>query len=297
MKKKILGSALFLLTFSSLTIADTNCWPCWDVPQSALFGGLGGSYNSVNFDQNINLTGVSNVYSDSLLLASGQATGPVTPFNDTDSTFAPDAQIGYFIHFPCSNFLGGIKFNYQYLGLTFNDNNLVAPQVGTLTNTENAPTDTEFTGHALIGSVQTEVTHEMTLMPFIGESFKRSYVYLGVGPALFDTKENIYNVTGYADINGTHMDVSGTPQNFSDSDWMWGGAAQVGMTYYVSPTWFLDLNYTYAITGRDKINYSAPFSNTTAGTPYNTVGNLYGDTNQRIIAQGLTLTINKSFCF
>jgi hypothetical protein len=54
---------------------------------------------------------------------------------------------------------------------------------------------------------------------------------------------------------------------------VWGGAAQVGVDYYLSPTSFLDLNYTFALSASYKTKYSSPFTNsngvlTSVGTAY-----------------------------
>jgi hypothetical protein len=51
---------------------------------------------------------------------------------------------------------------------------------------------------------------------------------------------------------------------------------QVGMTYLLAPTWFLDFNYTYAFSKRYTNNYSSPFSNTSDG--FTTTGTLYVST-------------------
>ena len=65
------------------------------------------------------------------------------------------------------------------------------------------------------------------------------------------------------------VDQSGAPQDFSSSSWLIGGAAIVGVTYFLTPTWFLDLNYTYAATAGHTANFASPFvdhSSTSVGT-------------------------------
>jgi hypothetical protein len=74
---------------------------------------------------------------------------------------------------------------------------------------------------------------------------------------------------------------------------MWGGAAQIGMTYSFDPTWFLDLNYTYAMTRQYTDNYSGPFASTAAG--YTDSGTLYIGTAQRVTSQAFAVSINKVF--
>jgi len=67
-------------------------------------------------------------------------------------------------------------------------------------------------------------------MPFIGRAFTNGTVY--VGPALFE-QARIVSAIGYADISGEIVDVTGPAQSFSSSERLWGGAAQIGMTYFL----------------------------------------------------------------
>src|SRR5271170_101470 len=91
---------------------------------------------------------------------------------------------------------------------------------------------TPFTGNAVVRSYQTVINHQIALTPFIGRSFDASFVYFGVGPTLSQTQTNLSGLVGFADINGAHTDVTGAPQNFSSSSWVFGGAAVVGATYF-----------------------------------------------------------------
>ncbi|MFI4919097.1 MAG: hypothetical protein ACHP65_06040 [Legionellales bacterium] len=284
--------ALPLLLCSGLTFAGAM-GPVSEGPSSGVFVGLGGSYNSVKLDQYLDpLIGTTNIYNGATLVASGTANGPAIPFHMTQSTFAPEAQLGYFKHFSGMDWLWGAKFAYKYVAITATDSDLVSPQLGTLT-----PVTAQgigFTGRATIESVQTQVSHELDLIPFIGHSFKNSHIYLGVGPSVFDTQTHLDNVTGYADVDSTHADVSGAPTNFSSAKWMWGGVAQIGITYFVEPTWFVDINYTYAMTPHNKTNYSAPFSGTLTNG-YTKEGTLLGTSTQYVAVQALGISINKVF--
>jgi hypothetical protein len=85
---------------------------------SGWFVGLGGSFNTVNFDQNMFAAGDGNVYQGGTLFAVGQAGGPANPRQDTQLTLAPTAQLGYFAHFAESNWLWGAKVFYQYTAAT-----------------------------------------------------------------------------------------------------------------------------------------------------------------------------------
>ena len=113
------------------------------------------------------------------------------------------------------------------------------------------------------------------------------------GPALFKTQSHIHNAIGFADINGVHQDLTGAPADFSSSEWVWGGAAQIGMNYFLSPSWFVDVNYTFAMSASFDINYSDRFSNPSDGTT--TTGLAHLDTSQRVTSQAFSVSINKVF--
>jgi hypothetical protein len=74
-----------------------------------------------------------------------------------------------------------------------------------------------------------------------------------------------------------------------------GGAAQVGVTYYLAPSWFLDFNYTYASAEKFKNDYSAPFESSSNGLTY--TGTAYITTSRRVSSQALAVSINKAFSF
>lgn len=135
----------------------------------------------------------------------------------------------------------------------------------------------------------------MALMPFIGRSFERSFVYIGAGPTLSQLRTNLNGLIGFADINGTRTDVSGNPVNFSSSGWVYGGAAVVGTTYFFDPSWFLDFNYTLAMTSNQNGSYSSPFSNPNGTNGSTILGTLVGNSSGKVVTQGVTVTINKTF--
>ena len=261
-----------------------------NVPKTALFVGLGGGYNSSNFgNQKVFAQGVSNVYLNGVLVAFGAAGGPADPYINTESTVSPVAQVGYFEHFVGSKWLWGAKFSYADVAATSTNQNVVIPQVGSFTS---ATPDT-FTGNVIVRSYQVSIHHQMALMPFIGRSFEKSFVYLGAGPSLSQTKTKLNGVIGFADINGVHTNITGTAANFSSSPWVYGGAATVGTTYFFDSSWFLDFNYTYGMTQEKKNSFSGPFSSTSSG--YVDTGILSGTFAGRVITQSFTVSINKGF--
>ncbi len=224
MRTRLNALLLLLLAFPLSARAEEPI-----VQRSSWFVGLGGSFNTVNFDQDMFVSGVGSVYQGGTLVAVGQAGGPAGPRQGNELTLAPAVQLGYFAHFAANDWLWGAKFLYQYPAATATTRD-IDPQAGMLT-TVSGPDS--FTGHVVIGSYRTRLNHEFAFMPFVGHSFARSYVYLGAGPALFATQTKIDNAVGFADVNGMHADATGTADNFASSQWVWGGAAQVGLAYYL----------------------------------------------------------------
>jgi len=293
-------TACGLLNICSAGFAGTM-GPAVTTPETGLFLGLGGSYNSVKLDQYLNpVIGTSNIFNAAgTLVASGSAGGPAVPFHNTQTTFAPEAQVGYSRYFSDNpDKLWGIKLQYRYLGITSTDQDIIAPQQGSFTTI--SPSTTSFTGRATIQSAQVQIEHELDLIPFIGAAFSdKTQAYIGIGPSAFATKSSFYNVSGFADINGTHTSITPSPTNFFSSAWLWGGVAQLGMTYSIKPSWYVDINYTYAVTSKKNTTLSQPFSTTSidadTGETFTTLGTLFGIARQRVTSQALIISMNKVF--
>jgi hypothetical protein len=100
---------------------------------------------------------------------------------------------------------------------------------------------------------------------------------------------------GFADINGTRTDVSGSPVNFSSTAWVYGGAATIGASYFLGQSWFIDVNYTFAMTGNNTSGFSGPFTNPNGTNGSTTVGTMVGTSAGKLITQGIAATINKTF--
>lgn len=287
-RKGNLGVALLMVLSSTAFAANSS--------NNSLFIGLGGSYNSVNLNQNTDISAVSNVYLGHNRLATGSSGGAANPFDNTQNAFAPVAQLGYFHNTADNKWLVGGKFIYQYMGSINFDNNVSGFQTRSYTTILGGDF---YTGRMRDASAQVKVNNQVALLAFIGHSFmQKGFVYFGIGPTLLDSKTALNNVSSYVDINGNQGDVTGTPLNFSSSKWMWGGAAQIGATYYLDPTWFVDLNYTYALTAHYVTNYSSTFSTTTViSSRYENIGTVNARVNQQITSQAIMLTINKRFSF
>jgi opacity protein-like surface antigen len=95
----------------------------------------------------------------------------------------------------------------------------------------------------------------------------------------------------FALVDGGIVDQSGAPQDFSSSSWLIGGATVVGVTYFLTPTWFVDLNYSYALTEGHTATFASPFIDFSSTS----VGTLVGNSAWRAETQRVSLTINKAF--
>jgi hypothetical protein len=273
------------------------------VPRSAFYFSLGGSFNSVDFgDQDVIAIGTSEVTDiNGVTTATGFAQGPDdasggTPISmDLQLGFAPSVEVGCFQHFAGSdNRLWGIKFSNDYFGVTSDVRLPRFPQVGTFINASDPDDPVPFTGNAVALSAQTEIVDQIAFRPFLGHSFRKGFVYFGGGPTLSLLQTEIRDLIGFADINGTRSDISGPPQDFSDSDWVWGGSGQVGVAYFFDRRWFLDCSYILSVSGKHTFNFSSTFSNTDADGTTN-AGTLVGSSTWQTISQGIGFKLGKTF--
>lgn len=264
------------------------------VPERGFYLGLGGAFSNVEFGtQDVYAVGTSEIYQDGVLEATGTAAGPASFSMDDQSTLAPTVQGGYFQRIPGGDWLWGGKVSYAYLDASSSLNNVLLPQGGSFTYTDTGET-VPFEGNAVVRTYTTGITHQMALMPFVGRSFDRSFIYLGAGPTLSRTRTDLDGLVGFADINGDRQDISGAPQNFSSTEWVYGGAATLGVTYFLDASWFIDISYTYARTQKQKSNYSSTFENPGADGKL-TEGTLVGDSSARVVTQNIAVTMNWAF--
>jgi hypothetical protein len=266
------------------------------MPASAFYIGVGASLGAADFGtQNIYAVGTSNVYAGNTLVATGTALGPPVGVKmSTEFALAPTIQAGYYAQFAESNWLWGVKFDYSYLNASSTAQRVLLPQYGSFTDQASKAT-TPFTGTAIVRSSQTTVVQQMSLIPTIGQSFGRGFVYAGAGLTLSQLRANQHQLVGFADINGNRQDVSGAPQDFNGSAWTFGGVATVGATYFFDTSWFVDLNYKYGMTGTQRFNYASSYSNSSTSNGTRNVGTLVGYASYRLISQSLSLTINRAF--
>lgn len=266
-------STLGMLVLSSFSFANPP--PDINRNQTGFFVGLGGSYNTIQV--NSNMEGTLNAISG--FPPNGVFSGTTGSYHNTQQKFAPEGETGYFRQFSDSNWLWGIKLLYQY-----SRTNILTP--GTYIELTEPVDNT--TNRVNFSGIQTKMSHELVVPAFIGHSLKNGFIYLGAGPSFFQIQHTLYN--GSDTLSGYYIGDLG---NLSNTKWLSGGAAQAGMAYYLCPTWFFNFNYTYATTGRYTLNNSASFAPITTNG-LNT-GSVSFNNSQRLVAQSFSVSINKVF--
>ena len=261
------------------------------VPNSAFFLGLGGSANWTNFtDQHVYAIGTSNVYSDGIQVASGSAQGPTRIPMSGRFAFAPSFQGGYFQRFGASEWLWGAKLSYNYLGANLDQHELDHPSIWLLHH-HREPHPRGLQRPGLCARSQDECDAGNRLHPVPWSRLRSKLCLRWRRSNAFQARTQLNGLVGFAFVNGAIVDQSGVPQDFSSSSWLFGGAATVGVTYFLTPSWFIDLNYTYATTEGHTSKFSSPFVDRSSTS----VGTFVGNSAWTAQTQRVALTINKAF--
>lgn len=269
-----------------------------DVPRSLFFVGAGGGLGIVaSGDQSVFNKGLSTIFDNGELLGTGVATAPpVTLDLGAEVTGVPLGQLGYFRHFGDSDWLWGAKLSYSYLGATnLAVHNLVIPQFGTGT----VPNVSSFDGFSFTKSYEVFVDHQLSLVPFVGHSFKKGFVYAGAGPSLSHLGASLNGLVGFASFPQDSIlpglrSVSGLPQSDEQSEWAFGIAASGGLTYFITRSCFLDVNYTFSHPFPDKFDVRSPYRNELY-SPVVFQGTLVGNYTAEVNTHLLTISLNVGF--
>ncbi len=274
---------LAMLSFSTFANDQSTLSLPANLSKSGLFIKFGGNTDQIKFDQYLNPLAFSSSFNGTNLLSYGNFGHSVNPYHSLQSTVSPDTQMGYFKHFKDSDKLWGVKFLYNYLGIADREND---SQNVVYAKSNDEPS---AAGSGSVNkSPQTSVNHELALLAFIGQSFMNSHLYLGAGPSLLGMHSSLSDGSNYRQRSAFMRGAESLP----NSKWLWGGAAQMGVTYYFNPTWFFDLSYTYAISG---------LSSNEASLPLSSSKDTYSDSNsastnaQRLSAQSLNVSVKKVF--
>lgn len=138
---------------------------------------------------------------------------------------------------------------------------------------------------------QTRLNNEVMLLGCFGKQILNGYAYLGLGPVLFTAANSVY-VTSVHTPNGVGDHLLST--SVTSHKIVWGGAAQAGYQYCISPNSFINISYTYLQTRKChfKNSVNAAILNG-ADNPGNTT--LFVKRAIRLSTQELTLSLNLAF--
>ena len=297
MKKagRVLGAAVAattaLMSPAEAQVSDRGGRAESGLPASGFYAGAGINANLVvPTNQTIYAQGISNIFQGGAQTATGAAFGPTNPRAATASTISPSAQLGYFQTLDDSRWLLGGKVSYNHVGATSTTHFVLVPQIGSYAVSGNV---TAFTGNVVIRSYQVTVDHQFSVVPYAGFTFDRSFVYLGAGPSLTHARTALANTVGFASINGATQSITGAPSTFASEQWLIGATLAAGATYFFTPSWFLEIGYSFTLTDLWNRTYAAPFSNTTAS--FTTTGILSGSYTGGVNTHTLTVSINRKF--
>lgn len=261
------------------------------VPQSAFFGGLGVSGASVDFANQSVYAGGTTWQPGPVL---GWGAGSTDFILNSSSAPVPFIQAGYFKLFSGGPWMWGSKFSYSYFNVSA-DRNLLIPQTGGVTNNG---TTYPFSGNYTVQTYRQTINHQISLIPFVGRAFEKNYLYLGVGPSFSQTNLSIENMASpIAFVDGVPMSPTGlgNGSNYSTNQWLFGGVAMLGATYFINPTWFVDLSYSYAMTGTKKSSWGGPWSDTLVVNNSVRIGNNAGTSSGSVNTQAFSVSINAAF--
>ena len=311
MKKTLLSATVLstVLISGSVAAADLSSTKDSDVvtslvPKSGLSLGLGGNLNLATFgQQNFYWAGTSTDYftNDGKAYGHGYAAWNTKVNLTPQFRVAPIGQINYFNHFGDSEWMYGGKFSYTYLNSRTSVSNVGIPQFGAYFLQDNIGRVTpkytsSFFGTGDLQSYQTSINHQMTLTPYLGRSFSNGFVYAGAGPSFSQVQTNLNNLTGYRNVNGTPTNQTAFGANYQNSHWVWGGAATAGITYFLTPSWYLDFNYTFSqtrsTTSYFNAWYNAPVAGTSGNDASHAVGYMPGSTSAALNTQSVNASIN-----
>ena len=270
------------------------------VPQSGFFLGLGATANSVNFDGQY-VYGRGTSYTPAYSNAIGQLQPPMVGTAaggtgltlDEKTALAPVIQGGYFTHLYGTPWMGGVKFSYSYLGINSAYNDLLIPQSG------------GFNRREFIPRLLETMSPNPTVRP--SPTNCRSFHSLDnpSREALCTWEQDrrwprqvtaINRITGFADVIGIPTSVTGIGQgsDYSFGQWLWGVSGTVGATYFLTPSWFVDLNYTCSLTQNKSSNWGGTWSDTPASGNSRTGTNI-GYSSGGLVTQAVSLTLNRAF--
>jgi opacity protein-like surface antigen len=270
---------LALILLHGATCAGTIGGDAWS--RTGYYIGLGGSYN---WDR-INAHSAATLHATSGLPPLGTFTGTTGDYTHFGDGLGAQASVGYLHQLSVRSWLWGLELMYQYAQTKATANSLNKDSGSSIDLIDPAMNVTDL---ITLAHVQTKVTDSLLLPAFLGHTYSHGFLYLGAGPALLRAQRN---VSDSSDTNSGYY--IGTIPRLTNTKWMWGGAVHAGLTYDLNSSWFLKLNYTYALTNHYTLDNSAAYSSANNGG-LNKGGFLF-NTHQRINTQTAAISMNKLF--
>lgn len=171
-------------------------------------------------------------------------------YETSANRFAPKAQIGHRF-FLRNDWITGFLASWQYLNYQTQNENSSVGQI--LPNAS-------FSSINIFGpqvirdfTSKTRLKNEVILLWYFGKQIADGYAYLGLGPMFFNASNSLY-VSSVHTPNGVGDHLIST--SVTKDEIVWGGAAQVGYQYCLTPHSFLNFSYAYLQTGNNHFNNS-----------------------------------------
>jgi hypothetical protein len=258
------------------------------------YAGLGGGYNSLAMTQQLYAYGENQSFNTNGSLTSyGHAGGYSNELPNNINTFSPQAQLGIGRYLGKSRFFLGCKAVYQYLNARAVTNDFPISQSGNFVDVASGVPSNNFSGNVVVESSQLNTNHQFNFFAVFGYSFSFWHAYLAAGPSIFAMQSKINHALPFADLDGVRTTESNYAISYSNTMWVWGGGAQLGMRYQFSQNWFLDFNYSAIGTGNNTINNPKQPIIKTTNTGKTTIGTLFINPTQSLMFQTFAITINR----
>ncbi len=202
------------------------------------YAGIGGGWNTI--DETYNST-----------LFSSTDKSAHDNYNVNSNRLAPLIQFGYWKPFT-EKWLWGITAQWEYLG--YQTANVNSSRGQYIQNASFSSINFFGPGVTRDFTSQTKINNEILLLFYLGMQLQQSYVYAGLGPALFTASNSIY-VSSVHTPDGVGDNLVST--SVSANNTVWGGVAQVGYNLYLNSTLFLNFSYSYSQSATGNFNNSA----------------------------------------
>lgn len=255
--KKLIVQATVGLLIGGITLSAVAGGPEMapaPVITPGLYFGLGGSAGSQTLQRQY---AVEQVTQPGFVSTNNGTTGNHNSFDQISQTYfnmAPVVQAGYWGTFD-NQWLWGIQALYKYLNFTTNTEKDGLPIALARTFTSMVTSVSLITGSSATSF--TSYNNELLLLAYGGKQFETGYVYIGFGPVMWQVRDFVGGVTSASTATtsgGGPATVTNGTQNWAfatlkSTRQLWGGAFQIGYNYFFEPTWFLNVNYTYSLSG------------------------------------------------